>query len=153
MHWWICTGTLTYFNTLQKPVNIQASASLIGESVSEPHTSEFNGRISLIYIRITHCTSNARVCVPNAGYMLCDLTTHAYQDVFLLGLAAIFGLGSWSIAFTHWKVYRARAIKIQLCGKAQLTERYSFAIPNDAWGTEYACLAVFRLSLCIQQPE
>ena len=47
--------TLTCFNTLQKPVNIQASASLIGESVSEPHTSEFNGRISLIYyIYVSH---------------------------------------------------------------------------------------------------
>ena len=38
-------------------------------------------------------------------------------------LAATFGLGSWSIAFSHWKVYRARAINIKLCGKAQLTER------------------------------
>ena len=55
------------FNTLQKPVNIEGSASLIGESMSEPHTSEFNGGISLIYICIAHCTSNARVCVPNAG--------------------------------------------------------------------------------------
>ena len=43
------------FNTLQKPVNIKASASLIGESVSEPHTSEFIGRISLIYyIYVSH---------------------------------------------------------------------------------------------------
>ena len=25
-------------------------------------------------------------------------------------LVATFGLGSWSIAFTHWEVYRARAI-------------------------------------------
>ena len=38
------------FNTLQKPVNIEASASLIGESVSEPHTSEFNGGISHICV-------------------------------------------------------------------------------------------------------
>ena len=31
---------LTYFNTLQEPVNIIASASLIiGVSLSEPHTS------------------------------------------------------------------------------------------------------------------
>ena len=30
---------LTYFNTLQKLVNIKASASLIGVSLSEPHTS------------------------------------------------------------------------------------------------------------------
>ena len=37
-------------------------------------------------------------------------------------LAATFKLGSWSIAFTHWKVYKARAINIQLCGKAQLIE-------------------------------
>ena len=36
--------------------------------------------------------------------------------------AVTFGLGSWSVAFTHWEVYRARAINIQLCGKAQLTE-------------------------------
>ena len=35
-------------------------------------------------------------------------------------LAATFKLGSWSIAFTHWEVYRARAINMQLCGKAQL---------------------------------
>ena len=37
-------------------------------------------------------------------------------------LVATFKLGGWSVAFTHWKVYRARAINIQLCGKTQLTE-------------------------------
>ena len=36
--------------------------------------------------------------------------------------AVTFGLGNWNIAFTHWKVYRARVLNIQLCGKAQLTE-------------------------------
>ena len=36
--------------------------------------------------------------------------------------AVTFGLGSWSVAFTHWKVYGARAINIQLCGKAELSE-------------------------------
>ena len=36
--------------------------------------------------------------------------------------AATFGLGSWSVAFIHWEVYKARAINIQLCSKAQLTE-------------------------------
>jgi len=36
---------------------------------------------------------------------------------------AKFELGSWSIAFSYsLDVYRARAINIQLCGKAQLTE-------------------------------
>ena len=40
-----------------------------------------------------------------------------------LGLVPAFGLGSWSVEFTHWKVYRARAINIHFCGKAQLTER------------------------------
>ena len=29
--------------------------------------------------------------------------------------AVTFGLGSWSVPFIHWKVYRARAINIQLC--------------------------------------
>ena len=38
-------------------------------------------------------------------------------------LAATFKLGSWSIAFTHWEVYWARAINIQLCRKTLLTER------------------------------
>ena len=36
--------------------------------------------------------------------------------------AVTFGLGSWSLAFTHWEVYRARAINMQLCKKAQLTK-------------------------------
>ena len=34
-----------------------------------------------------------------------------------------FGLGNWNVAFPYWKVYRARAINIQLYGKAQLSER------------------------------
>ena len=28
-------------------------------------------------------------------------------------LAATFGLGSWSIVFSHWNVYRARAINVE----------------------------------------
>ena len=28
-------------------------------------------------------------------------------------LAATFGLGSWSIVFSHWKVYRPRAIDVE----------------------------------------
>ena len=34
--------------------------------------------------------------------------------------AATFGLGSWSIVFTHWEVYKGRAINIQLCRKLSL---------------------------------
>ena len=46
--------------------------------------------------------------------------------------------GSWSIAFTHWEVYRARAINVQLCGKAQLTEhmyrqRFCSMLRRDEW--------------------
>jgi len=32
--------------------------------------------------------------------------------------AVTFRLGSWSVAFTHWEVYKAMAINIQLCWKA-----------------------------------
>ena len=28
-------------------------------------------------------------------------------------LAATFGLGSWSIVFSHWNVYRSRAINVE----------------------------------------
>ena len=49
----------------------------------------------------------------------------------------------------HSKIYRARAIKTRLCGKAQLTERKesgrcmtSFAIPKDASSKDYACLCL-----------
>ena len=77
--------------------------------------------------------------------------------------AATFGLGSWSVAFTHWKVYGARAINIQLCGKAELSEcmeggrdfvpvlmRDDFLLPAipRAWlCSDLACV------YCIQQPE
>ena len=44
--------------------------TIIGASVSEPHTNEFNGRISLIdYVRIVCCMSNAQVCMPCASNM------------------------------------------------------------------------------------
>ena len=33
-------------------------------------------------------------------------------------LAVTIKLGSWTVAFTHWEIYRARAINIQLCGMA-----------------------------------
>ena len=77
--------------------------------------------------------------------------------------AVTFGLGSWSVAFTHWKVYWARAINIQLCGKAELSEcmeggrdfvpvlmRDDFLLPAipRAWlCSDLACV------YCIQQPE
>ena len=67
--------------------------TLFGASVSEPLTSEFNGEISLVYIIYAYARR----------MRLYDLTTRAYQDV-LLNVGArgrTFGLGSWSVAFTH----------------------------------------------------
>ena len=56
--------------------------TIIGASVSEPHTNEFNGGIYLIdYVRIVCHMSNAQVCMPCAGK---HLTTHGHQDVLLL---------------------------------------------------------------------
>ena len=52
----------------------------------------------------------AGACIPLYEGNICVLVT-------------TFSLGSWSVAFTHWMVYRARAINIQLCRKAQFTER------------------------------
>ena len=44
--------------------------TIIWASVSEPHTNEFNGRISLIdYVRIVCRMFNAQVCMPCAGNM------------------------------------------------------------------------------------
>ena len=76
-------------------------------------------------------------------------------------LMATFRLGSWSVAFTHWEVYWARTINIQLCRKTQLTWRKFFLMWDDFICyslrcfkyKDYAFLAVFWLSLCIQQPE
>ena len=57
---------------------------LIGASVSEPHTSELNCGLSLIYVYIyiciVRCTSSARVCTLRTdyyGYYTCASTTRA----------------------------------------------------------------------------
>ena len=53
---------------------------IIGASASEPHTSEFNGGISMCHTSYVQCMCTRDKC----GQYACDLTTHAYQDVLLL---------------------------------------------------------------------
>ena len=60
---------------------------IIGASVSEPHTCEFNGRISLIYVYMFICivrTSIARVraqCADNILKTRADLDTFKVQFI------------------------------------------------------------------------
>ena len=55
---------------------------IIGASVSEPHTSELNGRISLISVYINICVSYIqcmRTCATYGHYM-CASTTCAHLE-------------------------------------------------------------------------
>ena len=54
---------------------------IIGVSVSEPHTSEFNGGISLIYVYM-YCTSKCTRTHTTCGQYARDLTACAHLHAF-----------------------------------------------------------------------
>ena len=66
--WGKCTMPLTNINS-DWMSNASSGLCIIGASVSEPHTSELNGGISLMYVCIVRRTSSARVRAPHMDSM------------------------------------------------------------------------------------
>ena len=76
-------------------LSIQTSAvnfTLIGASVSEPHTSDLNSGISLIYVYIymyrTSCVQCAHICAAYRHYTSAS-TTHAHLESSVLNNSSV----------------------------------------------------------------
>ena len=129
-------------------------------------TAEF-----LWYIYIYICRYVSYVVCPMHAYVrqmwaICVWSNNTDVLCYLVGARA--DIWARQLERSHWKVYRARAINIQLCGKAQLTEcieggrdfvpcwcvTTSLLFPKmPQVRTMHAWVSLFRLSMCIQQPE
>ena len=80
-----CVQVLQYLWT-SKNLFKSSSVVLIRASVSKPHTSEFNGGISLIYVYIyvLYVVRPVHATPAMCRQYVRDLTTHAHLDTFIV---------------------------------------------------------------------
>ena len=133
--------------------------SLLGWAWASPTLVSSRRNFSDIYTCIYICRYVSYVVRPMHVYAqqmwaICAWSNNTDVLCYLVGARG--DIRARQLERSHWKVYRARAINIQLCGKAQLTEHIEggrdfvpcwcddfLAIPKDDSSKNYAWLSDF----------